>query len=100
MEKFGNAALIPQGPRFLLRGVVLCSRCVRGRHCAALAKAEGEVGPLFSRLPGRHLTGHGEVWLDQGSQNLRGYMSAQSLILGWQNRPQHIFFFLLICHLL
>lgn len=29
-----------------------------------------EGGPLASRLPRRHLTGHGEVWGDQGSPQL------------------------------
>lgn len=32
-----------------------------------MAVARGEVGPLSSWLPRRHLTRHEEVWLDQGS---------------------------------
>lgn len=57
-----------------------------------------EVGPLFSWLPMRHLTRHGEVWLDQGSQGCAG-MSAQSLISGWQKvKTTAHFHFLLVCH--
>lgn len=50
-----------------LLGVDLCPRGVLGHHCVVLAETQREVGPLSSWLPRRHLTGHGEVWVDQGS---------------------------------
>lgn len=67
----------------------------------ALAQTRREVGPLASRLPRRHLTGHGEVWGDQGSPQL--FLASVCSELDWrlaeQTKQQLIFFsFLLGCH--
>lgn len=66
----------------------LFPRCVR------------EVGPLASRLPRRHLTGHGEVWGDQGSPQL--FLASVCSELDWrlaeQTKQQLNFSFLLGCH--
>lgn len=77
----------------------LFPRCVRSPLCGPGRDSEGS-GALSSRLPRRHLTRHGEVWVDEGSPQpfLAAVCSELDLRLAEKTKQQRNFCFLLGCH--